>query len=301
MVEVVAADRDERRRRRPAPSCGRPRGSARCARPPPAAARTPPAPPGRARRESLSQRQQQPDVDAARGRPLQRAQHAAIGDEVGVGEEDAPRALADRVQRRAPDREPIAQLAVRDHASGVVAGRRLARSSAPDRRRAHFFARRFQVRRKIASMAATAGPSTWTTASCQSPPPSSSDTHSFEMLRPPAKAIAAVAHQRLAVIAPQERPEARPPEAVPVIGDDVNAARPHAVEELGRRVAAADEVVEQPHLDAAARPPPISASANRRPMAVVAEDVHLQRDAHPRRRRWPPARPGTSRRRCGAA
>ena len=84
------------------------------------------------------------------------------------------------------------------------------------------------------------------------------------------------------MIAPQERPETRPPEAVPVIHDHVNPVRAHAIEELGGRVAAADEVVEQPHLDAApggcdqrVREPP----ADR----VVAENVHLQRDAHARR------------------
>ena len=55
-------------------------------------------------------------------------------------------------------------------------------------RRAFFLARRFQVRRKTASMSATAGPSTWTAASRQSPPPSERPTHSFEMFSPPANA-----------------------------------------------------------------------------------------------------------------
>ena len=93
---------------------------------------------------------------------------------------------------------------------------------------------------------------------------------------------AAVAHQRLAVIAPQQRPEAGPPEAVAVVRDHVHAVPAHAVEELGRRVAAADEVVEQPHLDAPAR------GARQRigelpSDGVVAENVHLERDARPRR------------------
>ena len=52
----------------------------------------------------------------------------------------------------------------------------------------------------------------------------------------------------------------------------------HPVEEFGGRVAAADEVVEQPHLDAPGR------GANQRigdlpADGVVAENVHLQRDA----------------------
>jgi hypothetical protein len=62
----------------------------------------------------------------------------------------------------------------------------------------------------------------------------------------------------------------------------VDAVGAHAVEEFGGRVAAADEVVDQPHLDA----PPRGRDQRVReppPDGVVAENVHFERDADARR------------------
>ena len=67
-----------------------------------------------------------------------------------------------------------------------------------------------------------------------------------------------------------------------VVGDDVDALLAHVLEELAGRVPAADVIVEQTHLDPAVRR--AGQRIGERPSdAVVAEDVHLERDSVPRR------------------
>ena len=216
-------------------------------------------------RESLDARHEQADVEAARDARRERAQDAAIGDEVRVGEHDARPALARGVQARAPDHEAVAQLAVRDDGDARLArggqlaealgreARPLARAPVPGREE------RGLERRDGGALEAHGGVV-----------PAAAARLGLEPLvgdvEPAREGDEPVAHQRLAVVAPPQLPEAPLPEARPVVRDRVHAARAQPLEEGRGRVAAADEVVEQAHGDAAAPPPRAARSAKRRPI-----------------------------------
>src|SRR5207244_855105 len=93
---------------------------------------------------------------------------------------------------------------------------------------------------------------------------------------------APVTDQGLAVIAAPELPDAAPAEAGPVIGDRVDTARAQRLEEGRGRLAAPHVVVEEAHGDAA-RGRRDERGGETPADRVVAEDVHLERDALARR------------------